>query len=102
MFKGAGLKLAGQTKSLAVSAGGVGGRNQRLIEGQGQLMHDRFQDDVVPNADMQGCRTRRTELRGHGLPPEDEVDEFLQGTQWALLVVGGLVFLAELEQATFR
>ena len=34
-----------------------------------------------------------------GLPPEDEVDEFLQGAQRALLVVDGLVFLAELEQA---
>ena len=36
-----------------------------------------------------------------GVPPEDEVDEFLKGAKGALLVVGGLVFLAELEQAAF-
>lgn len=75
---GASLKLAGQAKSLAVSAGGMGGRNQLLIEGQSELMHDRFQDDVVSIADMLESRARRAELRGHGLPPENEFDEFLQ------------------------
>ena len=51
-FQSAGFELAGQTKSLAVSAGGVRGRDQWLVDGQGQLMHDGFQNDVVTIADV--------------------------------------------------
>lgn len=48
----AGLQLASQTNGLPIGASGLGGRDQWLIDSQGQLVHDGFQNDVVTVADV--------------------------------------------------